>query len=113
MTPEEKTIKAFEESEFPINPPLPDGFDVTPNDERPEWQLDHLWDRPYIQIDDYSNESEHDDVNKNWIEAWSTGKRYASRCLDGGAWDRSTNWGMFATLEEAIECCKTGPSWRK
>lgn len=112
MKIEESTIKAFEQDEFPINPPLPENFDDTPNDDRPKWQIHHLWNRPYIQISDYTNQSENEDVNKSWLEAWPTGKRYDVRCLDGGAWDRSTNWGMFGSLEEAVECCKSGPAWR-
>lgn len=43
---------------------------------------------------------------RSWFEAWPSGVRYDVRCLDGGAWDRSTGWGMFATLEQAIACAK-------
>jgi hypothetical protein len=28
-----------------------------------------------------------------------------------GAWDRSTSWGMFATLEEALKCAGNGRTW--
>ena len=49
----------------------------------------------------------------SWMKAWPSGTRYATRCLDGGAWDRSTNWGMFASLEEALACAMNGPEWRK
>lgn len=47
-----------------------------------------------------------------WFATWPTGTRYEVRCLDGGAWDRSTGWGMVGSLEEAIDICKNGPSWR-
>jgi hypothetical protein len=39
------------------------------------------------------------------------GRGYDVRCLDGGAWDRPTCWGMFATLEEALACAGKGPAW--
>ena len=41
-----------------------------------------------------------------WLEAWPTGNRFDTYCLDGGAWDRPTAWGKFGTLEEAIQCAK-------
>jgi len=84
------TLKAFRENRFPINPPLPQGFDHTPNEERPAWQVEFLWGRPYIEK---SNE------------------RFDVRCLDGEARDGATLWGMFGNIEEALKCCKTGPAW--
>jgi hypothetical protein len=50
---------------------------------------------------------------ESWFKAFPTGTAYRVHCLDGGAWDRPTNWGAFGTLEEAKQCCWTGPSWRK
>lgn len=47
-----------------------------------------------------------DSGRAQWMEAWPSGIRYDVRCLDGGAWDRSTSWGMFATLEEALACIR-------
>lgn len=35
------------------------------------------------------------------------------RCLEGGAWDRSTSWGIVASLEEAAGMCEAGPVWRR
>jgi len=48
-----------------------------------------------------------------WLEAWPSGNRFDTYCLDGGAWDRPTAWGKFGTLEEAIQCAKDGPVWRR
>jgi hypothetical protein len=44
---------------------------------------------------------------KEWMRAYPSGIRYETRCLDGGAWDRSTTWGTYATLDEAIHAAKT------
>jgi hypothetical protein len=86
----------------PINPVLPADFGNTNNDDRPDrhrvW-----WDVPYIEV----YESNH----PKFVEAWPEGARYDVRCLDGGAWDRPTCWGMFATLEEALACAGKGPAW--
>ncbi len=49
---------------------------------------------------------------EEWMKSWPNGTRYETRCLDGGAWDRSTSWGMFPTLEEALLTAATGPRWR-
>lgn len=47
-----------------------------------------------------------------WYAAYPSGVRFDVRCLDGGAWDRSTGWGMFGCLKDALACAKTGPVWR-
>jgi hypothetical protein len=105
---EKKTREAFLKEDYPINPPLPENFDSTPNEERPEWQIEVLWNRPFIVTTPFfSNEKYRED----WYKHWPSGIRYDVRCLDGGAWDRSTCWGMYPTVEEAIECCKDGPTW--
>jgi hypothetical protein len=105
---EAQTRKAFFEEEIPINPPLPEYFNSTPNEERPDWQIEVLWNRPFIVTTAFfSNEK----FREDWYKNWPSGIRYDARCLDGGAWDRSTCWGMYPTLEEAIECCKNGPMW--
>lgn len=73
-----------------VNPALPRMFDQTPNEHRPashrKW-----WHRPFIVTDTVEA-----------MDAWPSGVRYTVRCLDGGAWDRSTNWGSVATLELAL-----------
>jgi len=96
------TLKAFQENEIPVDPPLPEDFDNTLNELRPDWQ-DILWDRPFILTVPFSGNQKY---RKKWFESWPTGKRFDVRCLDGGACDRSTVWGMFATIGEAVECCK-------
>lgn len=72
-----------------VDPDLPPRFDSTANDDRPDSHR-KFWGRPYIVTQD--------------------GERpgFVVRCLDGGAWDRSTNWGKFPTLEEAVKQAKSG-----
>ena len=42
------------------------------------------------------------------------GNRYDVYCLEaGGTSDRPALWGMFGTLEEAVQRAKEGPPWRK
>jgi hypothetical protein len=66
---------------IPLDPKLPVGFDDTPNDERSKEELDHWWDHPYgVTLDD---------------------GRIEVRCLNGGAWDRSTHLGIASTYDEA------------
>lgn len=112
---------------IPVNPVLPKNFSDTPNEERPA-SHEIWWDRPYIQTttveeldaeyanrtDDYAEEARRAWVGGRltWMKAWPSGTRYAVRCLDGGAWDRPTCWGMFGTLEDALVCAKNGPAWR-
>ena len=106
-------------SPIPINPKLPRNFDSTPNDERPHSHA-RWWGRPYIQTetvwrldDQYAGRTDEyadgarqywAENRAKWLEAWPSGVRWNVRCLDGGAWDRSTSWGMFATLAAALEC---------
>lgn len=85
------TTEAFLTSDFPLDPVLPKNFDSTPNEERKEWVKTVVFGRPYIETV----------VNKNW----KNGKFFNVRCLDGRAWDRSTNHGAYDTLEEAIAKC--------
>ena len=68
-----------------VNPELPENFDNTPNDARPE-SHQQWWYIPYI--------------------LQSKDNSCTVRCLDGGAWDRSTWKGQFSTLDQAIEYVK-------
>lgn len=74
-----------------INPWLPANFFDTANEDRPK-SHQKFWYLPFILVDD---------------------GRMDVCCLDGGAWDRPTIWGFFHTIEEALNCAKTGPGWRK
>lgn len=113
---------------IPINPKLPRNFDVTPNDARPA-SHQKFWGVPYIQTDTVEDQDawlrkakdEYADVRREewesegrakWLELFPSGVRYWVRCLDGGAWDRSTCWGVFNTLEKALEVANIGPDWR-
>lgn len=73
-----------EQTDIPIDPELPEDFDDTPNDERPELHQ-AWWFVPYL----------------------ITGPRgYTLRCLDGGAWDRSTSHGQFPDLPAALRAAR-------
>lgn len=76
----------------PVNPRLPKAFDFTPNEERPA-SHQKFWNVPFILT-----------------ESLPEGIHYEVRCLDGGAWDRSTWWGGFGSLGAALECAKSGPA---
>lgn len=111
-----------------INPSLPDGFDCTDNEERSPEERARWWMRPYIVADGWDEQEKFCRMQQermqredseyaatdleayiaerraNWMAAWPSGTRYSVECLDGGAWDRPTSWGMFATLEAALAC---------
>jgi len=70
---------------IPINPKLPEDFDHTPNEERPESHK-KWWFLPYI-VD--SNDG------------------FEIRCLNGGAWDRSIHIAWYETLKEAVKHART------
>lgn len=94
---------------FFLDPTMPEDFDSTENESRPE-SHQVWWNVPYVVS--YRNDPAARFSGK-FLEAWPRGVRYDVRCLDGGAWDRSTVWGFFATVEEAVACAKAGPQWRK
>jgi hypothetical protein len=124
---------------FPLDPSLRHWFDQTPNDEREPLETEHWWGLPFIQTSTWADMEKHSrdvqgrhreeqnqfvksdeqleaeiaDHKAKWFAAWPTGTRYDVRCLDGGAWDRSTGWGMVGSLEAAIDVCKNGPDWRR
>lgn len=104
--------------QVPINPRLPANFDNCPNDERPE-SHQIWWDVPYIVSESVGqrdawyaarNDECADDQRTwwastgraQWLKSWPGGCSYSVRCLDGGAWDRSTCWGIFGSLDEAL-----------
>jgi len=123
----------------PVNPVLPPHFDQCDNSERPDSHRE-WFNRPYIITDDSPRESydavlrrmagyikagtfepgtraewdaKQDAEHAGWLKHFPSGVRYDVRCLDGGAWDRPTGWGMVGTLEEAIHIAKNGPSWQR
>lgn len=112
-----------------INPALPDDFDNTPNEQRRPEERARWWLRPFIVINTWEQQEGlirgHQELLRldgkeelcrpdldayieeqraSWFAAWPGGSRYEVRCLDGGAWDRSSGWGMFGTLAEALAC---------
>lgn len=66
---------------LPLDPDLPESFDEMDNDGRPTSQLDAWWDRPYLVTNGDGT--------------------YTARCLNGGAWDRSTALATGDSIEEA------------
>ncbi len=85
---------------IPIDPMLPIKFDDTPHDARNALSM-AWWGVPFVSTD-------HDADPRHWPK----GVRYDVRCLDGGAWDRSTAWGSFPTLEAAVDLALNGqPVW--
>ncbi len=102
---------------IPVNPRLPKNFDNTPNEERedsPWWYKPFIrtysWDEIETHTRSRTDEYATGQIAKlaedriQWFAAWPTGVRWETRCLDGGAWDRSTNWGMFGSLQDAVDC---------
>lgn len=112
-----------------INPALPAGFDCTDNEERSPEERARWWLRPFIQAESWEEqerlirsrqerlkfsgkadlctpdiEAYIEGQRASWYAAWPQGVRYDVLCLDGGAWDRPSSWGMFGTLAEALAC---------
>ncbi|WP_198266662.1 hypothetical protein [sulfur-oxidizing endosymbiont of Gigantopelta aegis] len=112
-----------------VNPVLRDDFDYTPNDARPNQEVQDWWGRAFvIESEYYAPDASYEDYmermasydmdysvesKEEWAERtdksrrlfeekFPTGKRYDVRVLDGGAWDRSTWKATVATLDEAV-----------
>jgi hypothetical protein len=112
----------------PINPHLRPRFEMTDNGQRDRLEVEDWYGLPFIQfcplfIPDASYgdhcermgdraESREDyearmaQLIRGWYEQWPEGIRYDVRCLDGGAWDRSTWRGSFETLADAVGFAK-------
>lgn len=74
--------------DLPVDPVRPPHFDDTPNEERSATELNKWWLRPFAVT--------------------QPDGRLDVRCLDGGAWDRSTYYGTGADLEEARAIAQKG-----
>lgn len=106
--------------DIPVNPKLRDYFDATPNELREDLEVSDWWDRPFIEAYTWERMKPHNATpeeieqrHRAWLESWPSGTRYDVRCLDGGAWDRSTWWGSAGSLEEAAAIANQGPKWRQ
>lgn len=76
---------------LPLDPSLHPDFDSTPNDERDDAEICAWWDRPYaLTRPDGSLEV---------------------RCLDGGAWDRSTWYGVAPDMPAAVKLANEKLAW--
>jgi hypothetical protein len=87
-----------------VDPLLPRGFDDTDNKCRPA-EHGPWWGVPFI----ISFRPSAPDAD--FLRAFPDGVRYDLRCLDGGAWDRSTWWGSFASAQLAAAEAKTRPTY--
>lgn len=88
---------------IPLNPVQRADFDCTPNEQRDPLEVQDWAGVFYIQTYTPAPQfiaAEQD--RARWLSAWPEGVRYDVRCLDGGAWDRSTNRGSFPTLALAV-----------
>lgn len=105
-----------------VNPVLPELFDLAdglmvPN---PVW-----WNRPYVVTETLEGMDAFYAVasgiwaevarklwlkegRASWLKVWPSGTRFETRCLDGGALDSATSWGLFQNIEAALECARTG-----
>jgi len=85
---------AADASSLPIDPILRDGFDATAHEQRSAQEIADWWDRPYLVT--------------------TSDGGYIVRCLDGGAWDRSTNYGRVETPEEGARlAARKLASWQQ
>ncbi|MDP2451820.1 MULTISPECIES: hypothetical protein [unclassified Polaromonas] len=76
-------VPAASARELPVDPALPPMFDFTPNEDRPESEIERWWLKPF---------------------AVTRGDgTFDVRCLDGGAHDRSTWYGTAKDLASAKE----------
>ena len=90
-----------------INPVLPDNFWTEPMESRTPEHMRHWENMPFITTDEYQAADEfspfREEFKQNWFNAFPTGTAYRVHCLDGGAWDRPTNFGEFGTLDQAVD----------
>lgn len=126
---------------YPLNPVLREDFINTPNNHREPLEIEDWWELPYIEsisweqaeslrrsfqanyrafgdglngeLSQEEAEAQIDAYRVSFFEQNPSGTKYTVHCLDGGAWDRPTLWGVFSTLDEAINCCDQGPTWRR
>lgn len=87
-----------------VDPILPAGFEETDNKLRPFEQA-VWWGVPFIRTHQPKNPT------AEFLSKFPTGTSFTLRCLDGGAWDRSTWWGEFATIGEAVAEAKRRPTY--
>ena len=94
---------------IPVNPELPKAlFDKT----KQKYSTSPWWNVPFVLVVQCPFQDPEEGF-ATWWKAWPSGLRYDTYCLDGGANNRPTAWGKFATLAEAIQCANDGPAWRK
>jgi hypothetical protein len=79
---------------IPLDPKLRKYFDSTSNEDRSKDELDAWWDHPYgVTLDN---------------------GKIDVRCLNGGAWDRSTHLGIVDTYDEACALAESAQArWLK
>lgn len=89
-----------------LNPELPWNFDATPNGDRSAVEISRWEMRPYIMSSGILFTDVSEELRRQWEAEYPSGIRYEVRCLDFAAWDCSSSWGMFSTLEAAVQCAR-------
>lgn len=91
---------------IPTNPTLPAYFDDTPHHLRTSIELHKWWGRPFICTASaeklYGNDERYAQFKAEFLIHYPEGVRYDVRCLDGGAWDRSSAIAACKTQAEAM-----------
>ena len=82
-----------------VDPIQPGDFDSTDNKSRP---FTHAvwWGVPFIRTHRPENPTD------EFLNEFPNGIQIELRCLDGGAWDRSTWWGRFSSIHAAVAFAK-------
>jgi len=118
-----------------INPKRRDDFNCTKHDVRPEQELSDWWGLPYVIEASYQHSDDsyqeyvtrittvgaklghevmeqedwtimREDNYKTFLASYPLGNAYTVRCLDGGCHDRSSNKGIYTTLNDALAFTK-------
>ena len=87
-----------------VNPVLPESFDATDNKERP---FEHAvwWGVPFVRTHRMETPTQ------EFLREFPEGTEFELRCLDGGAWDRSTWWGRFPSMTAAAAFARSKPAY--
>jgi len=79
-------LPGLPEGPLPVDPDLPGDFDDMTNEDRPREQIEQWWFRPFVRT--------------------RADGQLEVRALDGGAWDRSSFYGVASSMEEALELAR-------
>lgn len=112
-----------------INPSLRPDFWGCPHEDRPDEEIEQWWDVPFIRVDaweDVRPDASYDDYcariperdrltesceaweaemerrRAYWFKNFPEGRRYWVMRLDGGSWDRPSEYDVCSTLDDAV-----------